>query len=134
MLLTPPRPFRINPTSSSTKLLPSYRTQFTLLSFLLLMVFAGSATAKQHLGVPLPPGARKLSENRFKAPRGFWETVRWMESQLRKKKGIKVKFDKSLDLPDVVSAHSKSPSAGTRWSGINISEYGGSVKIFIIER
>ncbi|MFN3198035.1 MAG: hypothetical protein ACE366_06415 [Bradymonadia bacterium] len=98
------------------------------------MVGIGDALANQHLGVPLPGSARKLSENRFKTTQRFWETVRWMENQFRKKKGLRVRFIKTIDLPDVVSVHAKAPKGSTAWESINISDYGGSVKIFIIER
>ena len=100
---------------------------------LTLTATLSTASAKSHLGVPLPPGAKQVSENRFKSTKGFWETIKWMENQFRKR-GLRVRFVKTMDLPDVVSSHAGSPKPSTSWVGINVSRYGGSTKIFVIKR
>jgi hypothetical protein len=100
---------------------------------LALLLVSGAAHARDALGVPLPYSAKELGENRFKSSLDVPSTVKWLKRQLRKK-GVRVRFRKTIDLPDVVSYHAESPRSRTRWSGINVSEYGGSVVIYVIER
>ncbi len=97
------------------------------------LVGAAPAAPKGTLGVPLPKGASQLGPSLYRSPLGFSGTVQWIERQLGKK-GLRVKFSPLVDLPEVVASHAESPNASTRWSGINVSRYGGSVKVFIIER
>lgn len=104
-----------------------------LLGAALTLALAGVARAKDTLGVPLPAGAEQLDRTRFRSPSGYRATVRWLERALARR-GLKVRFEPAVDLPEVIAAHAASPDPATRWSGVNVSEYGGSVKIFIIER
>ncbi len=103
-------------------------------SFLLLGL-AGSAAAapKGALGVPLPNGASRLGPNLFRSPLGYAPTIRWIERQLAQK-GKRIEFRQIIDLPEVVAVHAEAPGTRTKWSGINVSRYSGSVKIFVIKR
>jgi hypothetical protein len=96
-------------------------------------LWAGEVRAEEALGLPLPPGAAPMGSHRFRSPLGFDATLEWFERQF-KKGGVKFGFEPLIDLPDVASAHAEAPSGKSRWSGFNVSEYGGSVVIFIIER
>lgn len=96
-----------------------------------LLFTAGFAQAKTVSGVPLPGKSKQLAKNRYLSPYPLNETVRWLKKALTKR-GQKVRFERVIDLPDVVADHAKSPSGKSKWSDINVSQYGGSVKIFII--
>jgi hypothetical protein len=56
-----------------------------------------------------------------------------MEKALSRK-GQAVKFRKIIDLPDVVAAHAEAPTSRSKWSGINVAKYRGTVQIFIIRK
>jgi hypothetical protein len=103
------------------------------LAALVLCMWGGSARAVDSLGVPLPNGAEPLGPGRFHSPQSLDATIEYMERQFRQS-GLRVRFEPSIDLPDVASAHASAPNEKTRWAGINVSEYGGKVVIFIIER
>ncbi len=83
--------------------------------------------------VPLPGGAVELTENLYRSPLGYDATLKWLIRRMAKQ-GIRLRFERAVDLPDVVAAHAKSPSSRTRWQGLNVSHYAGSTKIFIILR
>ena len=85
------------------------------------------------LGVPVPGGAKRLGPNLFRSPLGYPATIRWIERRLSSK-GKAVRFRSVIDLPEVVASHAEAPGPKTKWSGVNVSRYGGSVKVFIIER
>ena len=89
--------------------------------------------ARQVMGVPVPNGVKEAGDHRYRSPLGYETTIRWIERRLRKG-GVRVRFKPTIDLPDVVSSHAAAPSGKLRWEGLNVSEYGGSVYIFIIER
>lgn len=106
---------------------------------LVLLLFAwasaapGDASARSTLGVPLPKGAKAEGEHRYRCRQDFASTVQFLERRLSKP-GARVEFERMIDLPDVIAAHATSPSAKTRWSGINVSRYGGHTWIFVIKR
>ena len=104
-----------------------------LIGVLLGLTLTPSAVAAEALGVPLPPGAEKLDRTLFRSPSGYRATVRYLERALAHR-GVRVRFETAVDLPEVVAAHADAPHARTAWVGINVAEYGGSVKIFVIER
>ncbi|MCA9538529.1 MAG: hypothetical protein KC620_06545, partial [Myxococcales bacterium] len=60
-------------------------------------------------------------------------TLRWMERNLASS-GARVRFETVIDLPEVIAAHVEAPNRKTRWTGINVSQYGGAVWIFVIAR
>lgn len=100
----------------------------------LSMLFVASAmAAPKMLGVPTPPGAKPAEANRVESPLDYRATIRWMERRLSNRKAS-VSFETIVDLPEVVAAHAVAPSAKTKWSGINVSRYGGKVWIFVIAR
>ncbi len=99
------------------------------------LVGVASAASKKGgaLGVPIPGGASVLGPNLFRSPLGYSATIKWIERRLRSK-GKAVRFRSVIDLPEVVASHADAPGPDTKWSGVNVSRYGGSVRVFIIER
>jgi len=109
-----------------------FRRTFWLLG--LSIFFATSVmAAPKVLGVPIPPGAKTAEANRVESSLDYPGTIRWIERRLSNRKTT-VKFETIVDLPEVVAAHAASPSTSTKWSGINVSRYGGKVWIFVIAR
>lgn len=119
--------------------MPAFATNLrAFASGVLLVAFAvglgsGPVRADEALGLPLPPGASPLGSNRFRSPLGFEATVEWFERHF-KKVGTKVRFEPLIDLPDVAAAHAAAPGTSSRWSGLNVSDYGGAVVVFVMER
>ncbi len=106
----------------------------TLWLYGLIVFFAASAmAAPKILGVPTPPGARPAETHRVESSLDYLATIRWLERRLSSRK-VSVKFETIVDLPEVVAAHAASPSTKTKWSGVNVSRYGGKVWIFVIAR
>lgn len=103
-----------------------------VIAFAVLSV-ALPARARETLGVPIPSEASSEGESRFKSPWDHQTTVQWLERRLASR-GVRVRFDRVLDLPEVFASHAASPSSKTAWSGINVSRYGGSTWIFVIRR
>lgn len=85
------------------------------------------------MGVPLPKGATAQGEDRYQSPADYPSTIRSIERALARK-GIKVRFERVIDLPEVIAAHAPSPSDSTAWGGINVSRYGGQTWVFVIRR
>ena len=109
-----------------------FRGTFWLLS--LFVLFATSAMAKPTLlGVPIPPGAKHAETNRVESSLDYLATIRWLERRLSSRK-VSVKFETLVDLPEVVAAHAAAPSKTSKWTGVNVSRYGGKVWIFVIAR
>ena len=98
-----------------------------------LLLFSLPALADTALGVPLPKGSTAQGEDRYQSPSDYLSTIKSVEQALSRK-GIKVRFDRVIDLPEVVAAHAPSPSSKTAWSGINVSRYGGKTWVFVIRR
>lgn len=98
-----------------------------------LLLLAPATGAEASPPGPLPSGAQEVSTNRFRSPLSFRSTLTWYEKVLRGG-GNHVEFGPLIDLPDVVAAHGESRVATTPWSGLNVSEFEGSVWIFFIPR
>ena len=83
--------------------------------------------------MPIPDSAVEIGLNRYRSPVGYSATIRWIERTSRKK-GKRVRFETIVDLPEVVASHAASTSEKTRWRGVNVSEFGGTVQIFVFAR
>lgn len=102
---------------------------------LLMATFATLATAdaRERPLAPLPSGAVKVSDHRYRSPLTYRATLQWYEKNAGAG-GKRLNFETLIDLPDVVAAHAESIRADTTWSGLNVSEFEGNVWIFIIAR
>ena len=98
-----------------------------------LLLMTQIAQAKTVHGVRLPSRCKQLEANQCRSPFPFSATIRWLEKSLRKR-GHKVQFRRIVDLPDVIVAHAETQKSQSLWVGINVAQYDGSVKIFIIPR
>lgn len=110
---------------------PSAATRLAAVSLLLLAPM--TAAADDVLGVPIPNGSAPQGENRYQSSMDYPATIETIERGLARK-GIRVRFEPVIDLPEVVAAHASSPSSKTAWSGINVSRYAGKTWIFAIRR
>lgn len=108
-------------------------TAVWLAGLVLSLLLPSTAVARDALGVPLPKGVTAQGENRYQSPSDYPSTLKALERNLARK-GLKVRFEPVIDLPEVIAAHAEAPSGKTAWSGINVSRYGGKTWIFVIRR
>lgn len=109
------------------------RRVLVLLLVLGLVAVTNAAPRERKALVPLPGGAERLGPNLYRSPLGYSATIQWIERRLSSK-GKAVSFRSVIDLPEVVASHAEAPGSTSKWSGVNVSRYDGSVKVFIIER
>lgn len=103
------------------------------LAVVLFLVFPEAVAAETVLGVPLPAFATKVAPFRFRSSQGARATAKALEKGLRGR-GLQLEFRVLIDLPDVFALHATSSAPNAAFRGINVSEYGGSVWIFIISK
>ena len=101
--------------------------------FVLFLLFPEAVAAETVLGAPMPAFATKVAPFRFRSSQGARATAKALEKGLRGR-GLPVEFRVLIDLPDVFALHATSSAPNAAFRGINVSEYGGSVWIFIIPK
>jgi len=81
------------------------------------------------LGAPIPDNARKVAELRYRSPSNWEYTLKWYSRNLPTtsfpRKGI-------INQPGIKAIHIADPSGKRRWSGLNIYEANGEVRISIV--
>ena len=79
-------------------------------------------------GVQLPDGAQKVGENRYRAPQGWEDTLKYYKSaypvQTYPRRGI-------VNQPGVKAIHIVNPS-GKSFEGLNLYEANEEVRIFVV--
>ncbi len=98
-----------------------------------LVAVADAKPRKRKPLVPLPGGVKRLGPNLYRSPLSYTATIQWIERRASSR-GKAVRFRSVIDLPEVVASHAEASGPKSKWSGVNVSRYGGSVKVFIIER
>lgn len=81
-------------------------------------------------GAQLPPGATRLEPGRFEAGMSWQATLKWFDKQYPKAKYPRIEI---VNRPGLRAVHLQNSAAG-EWEGLNLYEYKGRVKIFVLER
>ena len=82
---------------------------------------------------PLPEGARPLEEaGRYKVGMSYDTAVKYYKRRFRSTGGVR--WFSIVSQPGIKAKHIKSRDRRTDWEGINIYEYKGEVKIYVIPR
>jgi len=98
-----------------------------------LLLLGWSLLGDTYLEVPLPPGAQPLAEQgRYASSRNFDETLDFYKYHF-KYHGGGVRWRNVVNLPHIRAKHVQSLKP-TPWQGINIYEYNGRVRIFVVPR
>jgi hypothetical protein len=80
-------------------------------------------------GATLPDGAEKVSENRFRVPKTYEETLRFF----RQMYGGRYARRPIADQPGVKAVHIENPDAKPgQWEGLNVYELKGEVRVFVL--
>ncbi len=88
------------------------------------------ATAEVRVaGAVLPDGAQKVSENRYRVPRSFDETLKFY----RQVYGGRYVWRAITDQPSVKAVHIENPDAKPgQWEGLNVYEVKSEARIFVL--
>ncbi len=82
---------------------------------------------------PLPPSAVALDEpGRYRVGRSFDETLDFY-TRLFNQPGV-VRWRNIVNLPGIRAKHIECLRKKTKWEGINIYEYKGEVRLYVIPR
>jgi hypothetical protein len=99
---------------------------------LLFVLSLGVGIAEPPLEAPLPPGAVALDESgRYRSPRSFDETLDFYQ-RLFNQGGVR--WRSIVNLPGIRAKHIECLRKKTHWEGINIYEYKGEVRLFVVPR
>jgi hypothetical protein len=80
-------------------------------------------------GALLPDGAVKVSENRYRVPRTYEETIRFF----RQTYGPRFARRPIADQPGIKALHIENPEPRTgQWEGLNVYELKGEVRVFVL--
>jgi hypothetical protein len=80
-------------------------------------------------GAVLPDGAEKVSENRYRVPKTYDETLRFF----RQTYGARYTRRPIADQPGVKAVHIENPDAKPgSWEGLNVYELKGEVRVFVL--
>lgn len=80
-------------------------------------------------GATLPDGAEKVSENRYRVPKSYEETLRFF----RQTYGGRYARRPIADQAGVKAVHIENPDAKPgQWEGLNVYELKGEVRIFVL--
>lgn len=108
---------------------------FLFLAFACASLFSAPLHAqrapKVH-GLSLMSWAKKVGDDRYESPRSFSKTYDVFYDRYKRSKRVKV--HKVVNLPNVKFGHFESLNPKTTWSGFNVYEYKGKVRIYVIAR
>lgn len=80
-------------------------------------------------GALLPDGAEKVSENRYRVPRTYEETLKFF----RQTYGARYIRRPIADQPGVKAVHIENPDAKPgQWEGLNVYELKGETRVFVL--
>ncbi len=102
-----------------------------ILTTVVLAMSLGAAEAP--VDAPIVPGAVALDEpGRYRVPRSFDETLDFYQ-RLFNQAGV-VRWRNIVNLPGIRAKHIECLRKKTKWEGINIYEYKGEVRLYVIPR
>lgn len=100
----------------------------TALSTLVVLVGL-TAEAEVVLGAQLPDGARKVAENRYKAPSDYDGTLKYYKSVYP---AASYPRRAVVNQPGVKAVHIANTSGKGGWEGLNIYEANDEVRIYVV--
>jgi len=90
-------------------------------------------TAEPHIKAPIIQDAVALEEEgRWESPRSYDDTLKYYRRVFRYSGGVRWRH--IVNLPGIKANHLQSLRKKTEWSGINIYEDQGHVRIYVIKR
>ena len=103
-----------------------------LAPMLLLTLFLTNADEK-YLDFPLLPGSIALEEpGRFESPRTYKQTLHFYKYFVRNEAGVR--WRNIVNLPQIKARHIESTNKKSLWSGANVYEHKGRVRVYVIPR
>lgn len=105
----------------------------TLLIAVLVSLFGTVAQAANtgSLGVSLPNGAVRISENRFRLPEGLESTLKWYKSVYSPER---YKRKLIVNQPGLKAYHVSNPDPKSEWDGFNVYSYQGETRLYVLSR
>jgi len=97
---------------------------------LLLLLLLAAEDPDRILGAPLPPGSRKLDEQRVASSRNYDDTIEFYEKLYKGNTGYR--FRPILNAPGIKAVHFQNLKGSGGWSGLNIYETHNRVRIFVL--
>lgn len=110
---------------------PSGLWKAVLLVVALFAMPAGAAGEFKAHGVLLPNGAVRVAEERYRLPESFDATAKWYSQVYKPDKFPRRRI---INQPGVKAIHIVNPEQGGEWEGLNLYEYRGEVRLFILVR
>jgi hypothetical protein len=108
-------------------------TDRTMLATVLVLALGLGATDSTLEAPPLPQGAVALDEpGRYRLSRSFDEVLDFYQRSFNQP-GV-VRWRNVVNLPGIRAKHLESLRKKSRWEGINIYEYKGETRLFVIPR
>jgi hypothetical protein len=101
---------------------------------LALFVLGGVAWAGGEFkvrGAWLPGGAAKIAEDRYRAPQGWEETLKFYKNTYPPAKYPRRSI---VNQPGIKAVHIVNVEAKEDWEGMNVYEYQGEVRVFVLAR
>src|SRR5262245_6989657 len=101
---------------------------------LALLFFAALPLAAiEYVDAPVMKDAQPLSEpGRYRSQRTFDETLDYYQRLFNQAGGVR--WRNVVNLPGIKAKHIESLRKKTKWEGINLYEYKGEVRIFVVPR
>ncbi len=103
-----------------------------LLIFLIISIPLVAAEKDNCNVAPLPEGAVKIEDCRYRSPRNYAETIKFYKKLTGASQNYE--FKKIIVRDDLRAIHIKNNNPSSKWEGINIYEHKRETRIFIIPR
>ena len=98
-----------------------------------LLLVIGLSAADPALEAPIVPGAVALDEpGRYRSPRTFDDTLDFYQRTLNQPGTVR--WRNIVNLPGIRAKHIENLRKKSRWEGINIYEYKGEVRLFVLSK
>jgi len=98
-----------------------------------LVLAVALPAADSHIEAPIPSFAAPMQEQgRYESHQTFDQTIEHYKWVFRSSGGVR--WRNVVNLPQVRAKHIQSTRPKTKWQGINIYEWNGHVRIFVVPR
>lgn len=82
-------------------------------------------------GAVLPAGSTRIGPDRFDVGMSWQQAVKWFDKQYPHAKYPRSEI---VNRPGLRAIHLENKPAAGRWEGLNLYEYEGRVRVFVLER